>query len=157
MFRIPKSLSAILLGLAVTVGGFSVAPAAQADASFPYGDRATDHIADELKGTRRVGWLATTLDYGCAATYTGPRHAEIVRIPAGHGRRWVGIIHVSTTARALEVRATLECQGVWFAQRGGRFVLPLQSSIYTDGCSGDTFKQTARWAKKRLGTRWVVR
>jgi hypothetical protein len=147
------------LAVSLALGtGAPIGSVAHADPSFPYGDRATAHIADVLKGTHRGGWLATTLDYGCDVTYGGPRHAEEVKIPPGHGRRWVGIIHVSTRSRAKKVRATLECQGVWFAQgSGGRFVVPLRSNYDTDGGTGLTFKQAATWAKRRLGSGWAVR
>ena len=149
-----KILTILALGLAVLVGALAP-PAAQAHTG--HSDRATHRIADRLNGKHLGDWLATTLS-DCDVAYSGPRHAEIVKIPAGHGRRWVGIIHVSTTTRANRVRAALECQDVWFTQgSGGRFVLPLRDQYYTSGGSGDTYRQTARWAKRRLGDGWVVR
>lgn len=149
------TLSAIAGTLAALVIGLGTP--ANAESTRPFGDAVTGNVANRLNGTHRVAWMAITLDDDCETTYAGPRHAEIVKISAGHGRRWVGIIHVATTTRAKKARAALECQGVWFVQSAGRFVLPLGSSIYTSGGSGDTYKKSAVWAKKRLGAAWQVR
>jgi hypothetical protein len=130
-------------------------PGANADGTEPWGDKATGKIANRLDGTHRGGWLATTLGYGCDVTYNGPRKAEIVRIPAGHGRRWVGIIHVTKPKQARRVHAALVCKA-WFARSGGRLVLPLRSSTWTDGGVGATYKEAAIWAKRRLGAGWKV-
>ena len=142
-------LACLLLTVAVVVVGPS-ATAAQADGTKPYGDNFTAHIADRLHGTHRIGWLATVLEDG---GYTGSRHAEQVKIPAGHGKRWVGIIHVPA-GNAAQARAALA--GVWFAQRGTKFVLPLQSSTYTNGGTADAYRLTAKWASRRLGDGWVL-
>jgi hypothetical protein len=123
---------------------------AQADVTKPYGDNVTGHIANVLHGTHRGGWLATVLDEG---GYHGKRHAEEVKIPAGHGRRWVGIIHVPP---AKAKRAARALSGVWFARAGARFVLPLRSNDFTNGGTGATYKQSAKWAAKRLGKAWRV-
>lgn len=147
------------VALALALLGALLHPAAQADPSFPYGDRTTASIADKLNARNRGGWLATTLDFepGCP-TYSGPRRAAIGSIPAGHGRRWVGIIHVTTTDRARAVRRNLNCQGVRYAMApGGRFVLPLRSSTDTEGGAAESFRVAAAWAVRRLGTGWVVR
>jgi hypothetical protein len=142
-----RAFAGMALVLAATVLGGG---AATADGTKPYGDDVTAHIADRLNGTKRIAWLATTLDIG---GYSGRRHAEEAKIPAGHGRRWVGIIHVPS-GKAAEAHRALA--GVWFAQRGRSFVLPLWSSTNTDGGAGDTFRTASRWAAKRLGTGWIV-
>lgn len=144
-----------LLVVALTVG--LTMPSAVADSTAPYGNRVTARVADQLGGSHRIGWFATTLDIGaCGTVYRGPRKAEIVKIPAGHGRRWVGIVHVTGAERVKKVRRTLACSA-WSAQSGGRFVLPLRSSTWTDGGVRTTYRKTAIWAKKRLGAGWVVR
>jgi hypothetical protein len=146
------NLRTVLAGLCLTALAVVGLPAiaARADGTKPYGDNTTAHIADRLRGTHRGGWLATVLDEG---GYAGRRHAEEVKIPAGHGRRWVGIIHVPS-GNAARARAALA--GVWFAQRGTRFVLPLQSSTYTNGGAGDAYRVASKWAVRRLGDGWAL-
>lgn len=146
-----STIVGVLVPLVIGLG----APAATADSTRPYGDQATAQVADRLHGKQRGGWLATTLGYGGNVSYQGPRKAEIVKVPAGHGRRWVGIIHVKTPERAQRVRASLVCRA-WFARSGTRFVLPLRSSTWTDGGGGASYKQAAKWAKRRLGTGWAI-
>lgn len=125
--------------------------AAKANPTAPYGNATTQRIARKLRATNRGGWLAVTLNIN---GYGGPRKAEIVRIPAGHGKRYVGIIHVKPS-KAKKVRRALS--DVWVARRGGQFVVPLRSRYVTDGCGSRKCHRTAKWAKKRLGARWKVR
>src|SRR5205085_7889085 len=82
---VPCLTVALVACLGVAVGS------AEADSTKPYGDNVTGSIANRLHGTHRGAWLATVLDEG---GYSGRRHAEIVKIADGHGRRWLGIIHV---------------------------------------------------------------
>jgi hypothetical protein len=140
MKRMLVGLTAVLSAAAPTV-----VANADADHTAPYGDAATDAIADRLDGRDRSPWLATTLDIG---GYGGRRHAEIVEIPAGHGKRYVGIIHVpdGKTRKAHDALA-----GAWFAQKGTKFVVPLRSSTWTDGYPGQRYQRAARWAANRLG------
>lgn len=138
---------------AITVS-FGFAPAsADADTTAPYGDAATDSIADRLHGRARGGRLATTLDCCGQYDYYGRRHAEIVKIPDGHGKRWVGIIHVPG-GRARAVHRVLVDRDAWFAQNGTRFVLPLKNQYDTSGDSTRAHRRAAAWAVKRLGDRW---
>lgn len=159
------NLGPAIAGLALgSIFAASGAFPAHADSTKPYGDSVTSHMADRLHGTHRGGWLATTLDTGYwtangqHVNYTGPRHAEEILTTAGHGKRWIGVIHVAST-RAAKVRKTLRTGGVWFAQRHGQFVLPLKSKDYTDGGAAPAFQRAARWAASRLGwsARTVVR
>lgn len=143
MSRLGLGLAALLI---VSVSFAS----AHADTSFPYGDRATAHVADVLHATNRGGWVATTRDIN---GYSGRRHAEEVKIPTGHGKRWVGIIHVPSGKGGAAASAL---SGTWFARKGTQFVLPLRSSTDTDGCAGDTCKVAAQWAKRRLGAGWIL-
>jgi hypothetical protein len=144
-------MSAAVAGLVLTLAALAVsATPVHADATKPYGDNVTGHIANVLHGTHRGGWLATTLDI---AGYHGKRHAEEIRIAAGHGRRWVGVIHVPVGEGNQAARAL---SGTWFARYGTRFVLPLVSKDATDGGGGSTFHATAKWAANRLGMRWTV-
>lgn len=141
-----------LLGAALAVFLLGSTPTASAlgggDGTRPYGDAATAQVADRIDGTHRVPWLATTLDDG---GYAGGRHAEIVKIRSGHGKRYLGIIHVSA-GKAAKAREALA--GAWCAQRGTRFVLPLRSSTWTSGYPGARYKAAARWAARRLGSGW---
>jgi hypothetical protein len=114
------------------------------------GDSTTAQIADRLDGTHRSGWVATVLD---RSGYPGKRHAEIVRIPSGHGKRWVGIIHVPTGNAAQALHALL---GSWFARSGTRFVLPLVTKADAQGCRNSACRTSSRWAVRRLGAQWVV-
>lgn len=117
----------------------------------PYCDKTTFRTANRLRGRGHGGWLATTLDSG---GYGGRRWAEINRIPAGHGKFHVGIIHVPA-GNAFRARSALS--GARFAQRGTVFVLPLVTRNYTDGAAGPAYRRTAQWAARRLGAGWVVR
>jgi hypothetical protein len=144
--RTAASAAGIAIALAVGVASLP----AHADGTKPYGDNVTAHTADGLHGTHRGAWLATVLDEG---GYHAKRHAEEVKVPAGHGRRWLGVIHVpagngNKAARALS--------GVWFARAGTRFVLPLRSNDYTNGGTGSTYHKAAMWAVKRLDSGWKV-
>lgn len=138
----------VATALAAVVGVGLTALPAHADHTKPYGDDVTGHIANVLHGTHRGAWLATVLDDG---GYHGKRHAEEIKIAAGHGRRWVGVIHVPTGNAA---RARRALKGVWFAELGTRFVLPLRSNTYTNGGTGSTYRTAAKWAAKRLQHGW---
>jgi hypothetical protein len=147
---VPFRLAGLTAATALTLAaGLAVAPT-HADGTKPYGDNVTGHIANVLHGTHRGAWLATVLDEG---GYHGKRHAEEVKVAAGHGRRWVGIIHVPP-AKAKSAASALS--GVWFARAGSRFVLPLRSNDFTNGGTGSTYKASAKWAAHRLGKVWRV-
>lgn len=136
-----------MLGLAL-----GLAPAAQAgDDTAPYGDDVTASIANRLDGRDRVGWWATTLDI---SGYNGQRHAEIVRISAGHDKRSIGIIHVP---RGKAAKARNALGDVWLGQRGTRFVVPLRTQNSTDGCAKSACKTAAHWAVRRLGSGWRLK
>ena len=128
---------------------------ARDDVTTSYRDAATDQVADVLHGTHRTAWPATTLDCCTLPSYTGPRHAVIVKIPRGHGTRWVGIIHVPSGSGAA-ARAALVAKGVWFVGKGTRFVLPLESSTDTSGEASGACSRAAHWAAGRLGDGWVL-
>ena len=129
----------------------SVATPARAASCSPYCDATTVRVANRLGGRGHGGWLATTLDDG---GYHGRRWAEIDQVSAGHGKRFVGVIHVPP-GKAAKVRAALS--DVWIAQRGTVFVLPLVTRDDTRGGAGSNYRKTARWAAARLGQGWVVR
>lgn len=149
MKRRSRLMVPIVMIVALTMGLQS--PARAGDDTEPYGNDVTAKIADTLNGRDRVGWHALTLDIG---GYTGKRHAEIVKIRAGHGKRWIGIIHVPN-GKAQKARNALG--DVWLGQRGTRFVVPLQTKTDTDGCVKTACKTAARWAVKRLGNRWKLK
>jgi hypothetical protein len=115
------------------------------------GDKVTGAIADKLDGKQRDGWLATSMDED---GYTGPRHAEIMKTSAGHGQRWIGVIHVPTR----KVGAARHCfAGKWYAEHGRAFVLPLESEVDNFGDHTANFKKAAKWAARKLGKKWKLR
>ncbi len=132
-------------------------PTAQAgrDSTATYRDAATNTVAAVLHGTHRTAWPATTLDCCTLPSYTGPRHAVLVKIPRGHGTRWVGIIHVPA-GRGAAARDALAAKGVWFVGKGTRFVLPLESSTDTSGEASGACSRAAHWAAGLLGDGWVI-
>lgn len=85
--------------------------------------------------------------------YHGRRWAEIDRIPAGHGKGSVGIIHVPAGKGHKAHRAL---KGWWFAQRRNAFVLPLVTKHNTQGGAGTKYRTTARWAVRKLDDGWRV-
>lgn len=143
-----KRIAVLVASAALVLAGSL--PAA-ANPTAPYGNAATQKVAKQLGTKHRGGWLAVTLDIG---GYHGPRQAEIGQIPAGHGKRWVGIIHVKKKSQRARVRAALG--DVAFAQRAGRFVVPLKTKYRTDGCRSIKCVKATRWAAKRLGG-WKTR
>lgn len=118
MLRRLALVCSLVLVLLVPMGGVT---ASAAPGCKPYCNDTTSRIAKRIKGKGHDAWLATTLDIG---GYHGKRWAEITRIPAGHGKRNIGVIHVPKR-KAKKARAALS--GVYFAQRGGRFVVPLKT------------------------------
>ncbi|GAB2981651.1 hypothetical protein [Nocardioides montaniterrae] len=116
--------------------------AANADDTEPSGDTRTSHIADLLRARERIGlavsWYA---------------HAEKIRIPAGHGRCCVAIFHADP---GQAWRVARDLRGTWYAKNGRSFVQPYRSWDWTAGGTGDTYRQTAQWARKRLGVGWTV-
>lgn len=149
MRTVTKLILPVVLVLGLALG--LVSPAQAGDDTEPYGDDVTAAIADRLNGRDRVGWWATTLGIG---GYHGKRHAEIVKIRAGHGKRWVCIIHVSH-GKAAKARNALG--DVWLGQRGTRFVVPLRTRNNTDGCAKSACKNAAHWAVRRLGSGWRLK
>lgn len=145
--RVRLTLCAVVLALLVPLGG---SPAAAAPECAPYCDATTTRIATRLGGPGHDGWLATVLDqYG----YEGRRWAEITRIPGGHGKRYVGIIHVPA-GNAAAVRRALA--GFWFARKGTAFVLPLVTHNDTRGDTARAYRTASKWAARRLGRGWGV-
>lgn len=146
--RARLALCALALAVLVPLGVGS--PAASAPACEPYCDDTTTRIANRLDGHGHGAWLATVLDqYG----YEGRRWAEITRIPEGHGKRFVGVIHVPA-GKARAARRAL--QGWWFAKKGTAFVLPLVTKYDTQGGTGVKHRTATRWAVRRLGKGWRV-
>lgn len=145
--RVRLSLSAVVLAMLVPLGG---GPAAAAPECAPYCDATTTRIANRLHGHGHAGWLATVLEqYG----YEGRRWAEITRIPGGHGKRYVGIIHVPVGNSAAVRRAL---GGFWFARKGTSFVLPLVTQTDTRGGTAKAYRTASKWAARRLGSGWRV-
>jgi hypothetical protein len=141
----------VSVALAVTFLLAGSAAFARPDSTAPYGDKVTGAIADKLDGKQRNGWLATSMDED---GYTGPRHAEIIKTSAGHGQRWMGVIHVPQR----KVAAARHCfAGKWHAEHGRAFVLPLESEVDNFGDHTANFKKAAKWAAKTLGKKWKVR
>jgi hypothetical protein len=141
--------AALVLALALLmplgVGSASAAPVCE-----PYCNDTTTRIANRIDGRGHGAWLATVLDqYG----YHGRRWAEIARIPAGQGKRSVGVIHVPA-GKGPKVHRALK--GWWFAQRRNKFVLPLVTSTDTRGGSRVKFRTAARYAARKLGKGWRV-
>ena len=144
-----NALAATALAATLLVAGS--AAHARPDSTAPYGDKVTGAIADKLDGKHRDGWMATILDYG---RYTGPRHAEIMKTSTGHGKRWVGVIHVP----AKRVKAARNAfVGQWYAEHGRAFVMPLTSEVDNFGGHTPDYKACAQWAAKTLGKKWKVR
>lgn len=150
--RLRLAVCAVVLALLVPLGG---APAAAAPECEPACNATTTRIANQLvvprlAGDDHTGWLATVLDqYG----YEGRRWAEITRIPGGHGKSHVGVIHVPV-GRAAAVRRALG--GFWFARKGRAFVLPLVTQYDTRGGVGEPYRTASEWAARRLGAEWGV-
>ena len=114
--RIRLTVCAIAFAVLAPLGGGP--PAAAAPVCEPYCDDTTTRIANRLNGHGHGAWLATVLDqYG----YQGRRHAEITRIPAEHGKRFVGVIHVPA-GKARQARRALF--GWWFVRREHRSSCP---------------------------------
>lgn len=141
------ALTAALLPL----GAFAAGPATAAPSCEPYCDDATSRVANTIGGRGHGAWVATTLDIG---GYSGPRWAEITKIPAGHGKRDIGIIRVPKGKGAAARRAL---DGAWLVQQRSLFVLPLRSGTDTDGDVGAKHRKAARYAAKRLGAGWKIR
>lgn len=114
------------------------------------GDRVTRTICDNLNGRQQGGWLATTLDDG---GYHGRRKAQLTKTATGHGKRWVGVIHVPV-GKAQRAHRALD--GVWFAQSRTRFVVPMRTQFWTSGGRGDSYRASARWVARKLGGNWRV-
>lgn len=148
--RVRLALCAVVLALLVPLGA---APAVAAPECAPACNATTTRIANRLEaprlaGSEHTGWLATVLDqYG----YEGRRWAEITRIPGGHGKVHVGIIHVPA-GRASAVRRALG--GFWFARKGRAFVLPLVTQYDTRGGTTRPYRTTSKWVARRLGAGW---
>lgn len=139
---------ALASALALSVGPGTAAAAPECE---PYCNDATSRTANRIDGRGHGAWLATVLDqYG----YEGRRWAEITYVPAGHGKRSIGVIQVPA-GKARQARRALD--GWWFAQNGRTFVLPLVSRTDTRGGTGVAFKTAARWTERKLGAGWVVR
>ncbi|UUZ59925.1 hypothetical protein [Nocardioides sp. B-3] len=85
--------------------------------------------------------------------YEGRRNAEISRIPGGHGKRYVGIIHVPA-GNAAAVRRAMG--GFWFARKDRAFVLPLVTQYDTQGGTGEAYRTASTWAARQLGKGWEV-
>jgi hypothetical protein len=152
-YRAVMPMRAHLVGYIATlalVGPLGALPGTASAGCAPYCDKVTKKIARELNGNGHGAWLATVLDDG---GYQGRRHAEITRIPKGHGKRYVGVIHVPAGKAKRAHRALMDH---WFAQRQTEFVLPLVTRYDTRGGAGARYKKTARWAKNRLGIGWKV-
>ncbi|GAA0977420.1 hypothetical protein ENKNEFLB_02117 [Nocardioides aquaticus] len=128
-----------------------VGPAAAAPGCEPYCDDRTTAVANQLDGRGHGAWLATTLEDG---GYNGRRRAEITKIPDGHGKRYVGVIHVPA-GKPGKVRRALS--GSWYAQRRTVFVLPLRTRYDTRGAANAKHREAAQWAARRLGGSWVAR
>lgn len=147
MRRLVFALFLVLLPLVGVVGG---SPASAVPSCEPYCNGATSRVVNRLEGSGHGPWLATVLDqYG----YEARRWAEITRIPGGHGKRHIGVIHVPE-GHARGARRALD--RFWFAKKGRTFVLPLVTATRTQGGRGAPYGVASRWAARRLGDGWQV-